>query len=135
MAWSGLVGGGLPHLTLLGDARLLLPASVALFVWLRIRADHRASAAWLVALVTCLVLTVAAKLVFYKCGWVVGAYRLSSPSGHASFGTTFFGSVLLLLVRGKRFPASLPAILGVTILVGLIGYSRVALVKHTIPEV
>jgi membrane-associated phospholipid phosphatase len=135
MAWSGLISGALPHLTLLGDARLLLPASVALFVGLRVRADPRVSAAWLVAVVTCLALTVAAKLVFYKCGWWVGAYRLSSPSGHASLGTTFFGSVLLLLVRGKRFPASLLPILGVTSLVALIGYSRVALVKHTIPEV
>src|SRR6476620_11011002 len=135
MASSGLLSGVLPHITLLGDGRLLLPASVALFIWLRVRAAPRVSAAWLVAVVACLALTVAAKLVFYKCGWWVGAYRLSSPSGHASLGTTFFGSVLLLLVRGMRFPASLLPSRGFTSLVALIGYSRVAFVKHTIPEV
>jgi membrane-associated phospholipid phosphatase len=135
MSLSGLFGGSLPYLTILGDARLLLPASAVLFVWLRMRADQRAAAAWLLALMACLALTVAAKLMFYKCGWRVGAYRLSSPSGHMSLGTTFFGAGLLVLLRGKRFPASFLPALFIVMLIAVIGYSRVALIKHTIPEV
>lgn len=135
MSVSGLLGGSLPYLTILGDARVLLPASVVLFVWLRMRADQRVAAAWLVAVVACLALTVAAKLLFYKCGWWVGTYRLSSPSGHMSLGTTFFGAGLLLILRGKGLPAALLPALFVAALIAVIGYSRVALIKHTIPEV
>jgi membrane-associated phospholipid phosphatase len=135
MSVSGLFGGSLPYLTILGDARLLLPASVVLFVWLRMKADHRAATAWLIAVVACLALTVGAKLLFYKCGWRVGAYRLNSPSGHMSLGTTFFGAGLMLILRGRRLPASFLPILSVAALVAVIGYSRVGLIKHTIPEV
>jgi hypothetical protein len=125
----------LSYLTHLGDARLLLPASVVLFLWLRHKGDHKAAAAWMIALASCLALTVAAKLLFYKCGWRVSGYRMSSPSGHVSLGITFFGCCLLLAASRARLWLSL-ALMGIALsAMGLLGYSRIALDKHTLPEV
>ena len=121
--------------TLLGDARLLLPGSVALFAWLRFRGDHKGAAAWLVTLAVCIAMTVGAKLLFYKCGLRIGGYRLSSPSGHMSLAITFFGCCTLLWITGQRMVQSL-ALIGVAIVAAaLLGYSRVALRTHSFPEV
>jgi hypothetical protein len=121
--------------THLGDARLLLPASVALFFWLRLIGDRKGAAVWLITLVACLALTVAAKLLFYKCGWRVGTYKLSSPSGHMSLGITFFGSCVLLAMTSGRVWRWVVLASAVAALLSILGYSRVALSKHTVPEV
>jgi membrane-associated phospholipid phosphatase len=125
----------LPYITLLGDARLLLPASVALFFWLRFRGDHKAAAAWLVALAACLALTVVSKLLFYKCGWRVGPYRLNSPSGHASLGITFFGCWVLLAIERDRIFRSLLLVVTTLVFIALLAYSRIALRHHSLAEV
>lgn len=108
----------------LGDTALLAPASLALLLYLaalRRWIDARAFAA---ALAFGLGATLVSKLLFKACGGAIDLYDISSPSGHASFATLFYGSLALLVGSGRSRLAAAAAALPAALLVLAIGASR-----------
>jgi membrane-associated phospholipid phosphatase len=122
-------------LSSLGDAALLLPASVILLVYLAAARQFAAVAIWCLALAACAVMTIAAKLVFHACGASLSEFDLLSPSGHASLGTVFYGSLAILVGAGRPRWQRI-ALAGATLLLlALIGVSRVVTGAHSPEEV
>lgn len=124
-----MFGRSLQAATHLGDAALLLPASLALFVILWLRAP-RAALLWAGVLVACLSAMLAAKLAFYGCG-----PRFQSPSGHAAFGTLFYGCAALVVGAGQPRPMRALILVGALLAVAGVTVSRVWLRVHSAEEV
>jgi membrane-associated phospholipid phosphatase len=122
-------------LSSLGDAALLLPASLILLAYLGVSRQLAAAAIWGVALVACGIATIAAKLLFHTCGAALSDLDIVSPSGHASLASVFYGSLGILVASGR--PRWQRAIFGISAvaLLGLIGLSRVRTGAHSPEEV
>jgi hypothetical protein len=88
------------RITNLGDAALLLPASLLLFLHLLWRDDAKRAFAFALATGACLTITVALKLAFLIWHFDVFGFRVHSPSGHTSFGATFYGCFAVLASSG-----------------------------------
>lgn len=121
--------------TNLGDAVLLLPASIALLGFLLWRGSLRAAAAWTAALAICFGLTVLGKLGLQACGTAAAALGASSPSGHVSFSTTFYGCCGIVSSAGLSRSRQIGVLFLAGLLVGLIAASRIVLGAHTPEEV
>lgn len=119
----------------LGDAALVLPASAALFVYLAYAKSLRAAVGWAAALMLCIGLTIAAKMVCHACGGQVQAFAIRSPSGHVALGTTFYGAAALIFSLGRGRLVRLMVLLGCAAVIVAIAVSRVVLHSHTIAEV
>ncbi len=134
---SGTVGHPLQHdlelLTDFGDTAVLLPLSLAFFLWLL--ATHRAATAliWLAIAVACNFAIGALKLYFLSCP---AGEMLRSPSGHAGFGILVYGSITLVLAVSvrRRWLRRLIAALGAG-LIAAIATSRLILRNHSPVEI
>jgi undecaprenyl-diphosphatase len=122
-------------LSSLGDAALLLPASLILLAYLGASRQLAAAGIFCVALAVCAVATLAAKLLFHACGAALSDLDIVSPSGHASLASVFYGSLTILVASGR--PAWQRGGLAVTTvaLLGLIGLSRFWTDAHSAQEV
>jgi membrane-associated phospholipid phosphatase len=122
-------------ITNLGDAALLLPASVVLLFLLVVHRHRQLALAWFVALGACISLTALSKIGFYGCGVRSSAHDVMSPSGHTSLSATFYGCCALLAAH-RRFGWTRWVILLLAgLLVASIGVSRVLIQAHTWSEV
>ena len=119
-----------------GDAAMLLPVSLAVFVGLMAGRAHRVAGAWALAIFFCILSMVALKLAFRTCGGVWTGDAVISPSGHTAFSTTVYGGLAgLVAIRTARpWLRVLAPVLAVTGIVG-IGVSRLLLKVHTPDEV
>jgi membrane-associated phospholipid phosphatase len=123
------------HIGNLGHSAILFPAGLALFGFL-MWSDRRDDAlAFVAAIAVCLGSTLIAKLAFHACESGVPALGIESPSGHASFSTTFYGCVALLIASGRPPWQRTGICAGAALLVFLIGVSRVVVGAHTLPDV
>jgi hypothetical protein len=119
----------------LGDAALLLPASLLMlgyFLYLRSRLG---ALAWASAVGLCVALTIVTKLGFMACGSWVEILDIRSPSGHTSLSTMFYcgAAVAIAARRPERIGRLLLA--ASILLVLVIAISRVLLNAHSAGEV
>jgi membrane-associated phospholipid phosphatase len=121
--------------TNLGDAALIVPASLALCIYLWAAGFRRAALAWGGALLSCAALAFLLKVGFRTCHAQLGEFAIVSPSGHAALATTLYGSVAVLFARGCRTLAGVAVGLSAAALSGAVGVSRVMLHAHTALEV
>lgn len=115
--------------THLGDAALLLPASLGLFGLLLWRSP-RAALLWAALVAACLSATLAAKLLLHACG-----PALRSPSGHAAFSALFYGCAAVIVTDGLGRAARAAAAAAALAVVAAIAVSRVWLDYHSPEEV
>ena len=123
------------NLSSLGDAALLIPASVFLAGYLLATGRRWIAGAFATALGTCWAITVALKLFFRGCGASITDLDVVSPSGHASFATLFYGAVALLAGMGRGRPVRAAVAGMAAALVAAIAVSRVAIGAHSAAEV
>src|SRR5579864_4325086 len=88
-------------LTDLGDATLILPASLIFAIYLWTVDARRPAITWSASMALCVIFIVLSKIGFHACGEWVAALGIHSPSGHAAFAATFYGCGALLLGNGQ----------------------------------
>ena len=122
-------------LTDLGDPTLVLPASLALFIYLWAVGARRLAIAWVASLSLCIALVTLSKIGFHACRNWDEALNIHSPSGHAAFAATFYGCGTQLLASGqpRRLRTTL-ALLALALVVA-IAISRVMLEFHNATEI
>jgi membrane-associated phospholipid phosphatase len=125
----------LEWITGLGDAALLLPASLLLLAYFAHRRATSNVLSWAAALAICGAVTIALKICFHACGAAVPFLDVRSPSGHASFSTTFYLTAGVVASADQRPWLRAGALLLAAGLVAAIGISRVELHVHTPAEV
>lgn len=118
-----------------GDVAILVPASIALIVFLIKFGPRGDATAYATAATASLIAALFAKLAFAACGGSHALFDVESPSGHAAFATTFYGCLAALLGAGQPIGRRLAAYGGAAGLILLIGMSRIAIGAHTVPEV
>lgn len=119
----------------LGDAALLIPASLLLMAYLTVTARWPLLRAFAVAMGLGLAATVGAKLLFRACGSSVPALDIVSPSGHVSFAALFYGCLAVMLSAGRPPLLRLAVAGSAAILVAGVGVSRVVPGYHSAEEV
>lgn len=118
-----------------GDAALLLPASLLLFVYLLVLREPRLAVSFGLALAVAGGATILAKLAFHACGGAVPQFDVTSPSGHTSFTTIFYGSAALLLGTGRPAWFRWSCAAATLLLIVAVGISRVRTGAHSPAEV
>jgi membrane-associated phospholipid phosphatase len=129
--WTRLMS----HIGNLGHSAILLPAALVLcgfLLWSDRRADARALIA---AIGVCLAATLIAKIAFFACESRVFLPEIRSPSGHASFSTTFYGCLALIVAAGRPSWQRALVYAGTALFVLLIGASRIVVEAHTLTDV
>ncbi len=119
----------------LGDAALLLPASLGLlcyFLYLRSRA---AAFAWASAVGLCIALTILAKLSIMACGDWLSIFDVRSPSGHTSLSAMFYSGGALAVSAQRDQRTSRLLLAASVLLVVVIAVSRVLVSAHSVGEV
>jgi membrane-associated phospholipid phosphatase len=120
--------------TIFGDGAILVPLSGAVFVYLIYTKQLPLALEWALTIGICLLMTLCAKLLLLACGAAVPQMDLRSPSGHVSFSAVFYGCAAVLaggkLTGWKRYAIGF----GVTVLIILIGVSRVRIGAHSTSE-
>lgn len=119
----------------LGDSAFLIPASILLFIYLLYLDTPRTALIWAEAVAICILLTAAVKIGFRTCALASPPWYVRTPSGHTSFGTTFYLCSALMLASGRRWQTRLALLAAGAAVAALIGASRVLLHDHTVPEV
>jgi membrane-associated phospholipid phosphatase len=119
----------------LGDAALLLPASLVLFGYFLYLRSPVGAFAWASALALCITLTILAKLSIMACGDWLSIFDVRSPSGHTSLSAMFYsgGAIAVSAQRDQRTSRLLLA--ASALLVIVIAASRVLLSAHSAGEV
>ncbi len=114
-------------LTDFADQDVVLPIAAAVLLVLLLAGWWRGAAAWGGVVATSFGITLLLKLGFEACG--PRPHLIYSPSGHTMAATVVYGGLLALL--GLSLPANAAAAL---VIAGGIGWSRVWLGLHTVPE-
>jgi membrane-associated phospholipid phosphatase len=122
-------------LSAIGDTALLAPASLALLFYLAALRRWAEARAFVACLAFGLGATLLSKLVFKACGAGIESVDINSPSGHASFATLFYGSLALLMTRGRPAWVAWPIRAVAALLVVAIGASRIRIGVHSAEEV
>jgi membrane-associated phospholipid phosphatase len=123
-------------ITRFGEAQVMLPAAVALLLWLALRPSGRALVGWWLGLMLAAVaITTASKIAFIGFGVGVPELNFTGVSGHAMFAAVIYPLLFRVLAAG-RSPAWQRAGLAAGIsLAILIGISRLVLNAHSPSEV
>ena len=119
-------------LTDFADAAITLPLLVVTWLFLLARRSsggRDASARWLVGVGGAYAVILALKLAFGIDPALGAPLRVASPSGHTACAAAAYGG-LALLIFGRRAGIVISFVVAV-----LVGYSRVALAKHSPAEV
>ena len=127
MAWTLITG--------FGDSAVMLPAAVAIALWLAAGGAWRTTFVWLVTFGAGAALVAATKIAFL--GWGIGSARLdfTGISGHTTLATAVTLTAIHLLSRGLPRPYRL-ALLAVGLAGALaVGLSRLAVQAHSFSEV
>ena len=123
------------HLSTLGDAALLGPASVLLFGLMLAMRRRDFAATFALALALCFGATVAVKFLFRACGGDITVLDVVSPSGHASSATLVYGVVALGVATGRPLATKIAIGAAAAALVAAIAISRVVTGTHSADEV
>ena len=116
-------------LTDFADLDVVLPIAGLVLSILLLIGWRRGAAAWAAVVAAGGGIILALKLGFEACGSPRAHPLLYSPSGHTMSGTLVYGGILALL--GLSLPASAVAAAAIAV---LIGWSRVWLGMHTVPD-
>jgi len=118
-----------------GDSAVMLPAAVAIALWLAAGGAWRASLAWLGTFGSGAALVVATKLAFI--GWGIGSAWLNFTgiSGHTTLATAVTLTAIHLLTRGLPTPLRLGLMAAGLVGALAIALSRLALEAHSLSEV
>ena len=136
-AWDRAVGG----LTHLGTAWFVVPLSAALLALYAARKRYLDAATFLAALLGCGVLELVLKAAFAHprpdpTPGIDTPSGYSFPSGHAVRAVGLYGTVAaILLAHGPRVPWRWAAAVGLLLLAGFVGWSRVYLGVHWLTDV
>lgn len=123
-------------LTRLGEAQILLPATVLTLVSLVRHAEGRLLAVcWIAALGIATLLTTATKLAFIGWGWGWPGLNFTGISGHAMFAAAVYPLLLATLASRTRAGFQNVALLVGCLLALTVGVSRVVLGAHSESEV
>ncbi len=123
-------------ITRLGEAQLVLPATLAATVWVARQTDIRALMwRWALLLVGAVALTTATKLAFI--GWGVGAASLdfTGISGHAMFASAAYPLLLRLTLAYRPNHWQHVAWVAGFALAALVAVSRVVVGAHSVSEI
>jgi membrane-associated phospholipid phosphatase len=118
------------YLTDFADQAVIIPLVLAVAVTLAIQGWRRGALVWLMVVVSTFAAMLAFKLMFLSCSPVFGPMDVHSPSGHVAAATVVSGGLAAMLTRreGTILPAAMIAAL-------VIGFSRIVLGMHSLPEV
>ncbi len=119
----------------LGDAALLLPASLVLFGYFLYLRSRIGAFAWASALGLCIALTILAKLSIMACGDWLSIFDVRSPSGHTSLSAMFYSGGALAVTARRDQRTSRLLLAASALLVIVIAASRVLLSAHSAGEV
>jgi len=118
-----------------GDSAVTVPLALLTLVFLIASGQRRCAVFWMLAIGGSAVAIAALKLAFGACGQRLPLARIISPSGHAAMSAAVYGSLALLagtgLSPGRRHTLYLLTAAAVV----AIAVSRLALERHTLPEV
>jgi membrane-associated phospholipid phosphatase len=127
--------GILQWITGLGDAALLVPLSLLLLAFFVYRRSKSGAADWAIALAICVIATVVGKVCFRACEPVVSFLGVRSPSGHVSFGATYYLSIAAAASLERPAWHRYLILAASSLVVLAIAASRVMLHAHTLTEV
>ena len=121
-------------LTDFADQAVVLPLVAAIAIALLVQGNRRGAVLWLGTIAVVLGLVLVLKLIFLACGPAFdpssSAWAMRSPSGHTAAAAAVAGGLTALMTR-RAFAPPVAALIAASV----IGYTRVALQEHTIPEV
>ncbi|WP_062115824.1 phosphatase PAP2 family protein [Collimonas pratensis] len=118
----------------IGSSNVMLPAAVAIAVWLMAGGARRLFLYWCLLFAGTLLLVAASKIAFV--GWGIGIEEIDFTgfSGHAMRSAAIIPTLFYVIVRQQAFALRWPAvILGVGV-AALISLSRVQLHFHSVSE-
>lgn len=118
------------YLTDFADQAVIIPLVLAVAVMLAIQGWRRGAVTWLVVVFVTFLATLCFKVMFLACSPLFGPMDVHSPSGHVAAATVVTGGLAAMLTRQRR--SILPAALVAAI---VIGFSRLVLGAHSLPEV
>jgi membrane-associated phospholipid phosphatase len=119
----------------LGDVILMLPAAVAILIWLTMAGERRLASWWVVLFGAAMALTVATKVAFIGWGWSIHALDFTGFSGHVMRATAVLPVLAYLLLQQRSARLRVGGVLAGFLLAAGIGAARVALHAHSISEV
>ena len=118
------------YLTDFADQAVILPLVLAVAVVLAVQGWRRGAIVWLLVVAGTFLATLTFKLMFLACSPLFGPMDVHSPSGHVAASTVVAGGLAALLTR--RRATILPAAIVAAV---VIGFSRLVLGAHSLPEV
>jgi membrane-associated phospholipid phosphatase len=121
-------------LTDFADEAVVLPVAAVVLVVLLMLGWRRGALAWLFGVGGVLGTMLVLKLIVFACIWRLPGLNLSSPSGHTAAAAVVYGGLLALLAPRRRGGALLGALTGGAF-ASLVGFTRLALHVHTVPDV
>ena len=121
-------------LTNLADQAVMLPLLAATTLMLALLGWWRGAAAWLVAAGGTLAVMLALKLLFLACHGVLPAADIRTPSGHTAAAAVVAGGLAVLFAGRVSARAALALLVAASAAI-VIGFSRLALSAHNLPEV
>jgi membrane-associated phospholipid phosphatase len=115
------------------DQAVLLPLAIGIGFILVTSHWRRAALAWTIGIGGTYAIMLVLKLCFIACGNLLPGH-IVSPSGHVAAATAVYGGLFALFARAVTGHSrwTLPATLGIAT---MIGFTRLVLGAHTIPEV
>ena len=120
-------------LTDFADEAVVLPVAAVVLAVLLMLGWRRGALAWFFGVGGVLGTMLVLKLIVFACIWRLPDLALSSPSGHTAAAAVVYGGLLALLAR-QRGGALLGALAGGAFAL-LVGFTRLALHVHTVPDV
>jgi membrane-associated phospholipid phosphatase len=121
-------------LTNFADQAVVLPLTLVTASMLALTGWKRGAMFWLVAVAATLGTMAALKIAFFTCGPAHLGGLVRSPSGHTASAAIAYGGLAALTARRCGVGLT-PAFLAVPAAAALIGFSRIELAVHTLPEV
>lgn len=118
-----------------GNSVLLLPAALALMLWMLAAKRHRLAVAWALCFGSAVVLVLASKLAFL--GWGIGSRALdfTGISGHGMVSTAVFTMMAYMLALRRNAQATMLALVIGLAVGSAVGASRLVLGVHSVSEV
>jgi undecaprenyl-diphosphatase len=117
-----------------GDTGVVLPLAVLLTCVLLYAESPRAAWLFARAMLVCVAVMTALKIVFIACGHHIGL-GITSPSGHASLTTMFYGALAIIVWAQPRPVLRILAAGFTAMLIVLVAISRLWLHAHVPQEV
>jgi membrane-associated phospholipid phosphatase len=125
-SWMGI--------TKIGGSTIMLPAAVAIAVWLLTARAWRMTWLWCLLFGSALVLVAASKIVYVGWGIGIPALDFTGFSGHAMRSAAIMPPLCYLILQDKSFAVRMSGVAFGVGFAALISLSRVLLQYHSIAE-